>query len=145
LSELTEIDHPEGDIYEWEYAARAGTETAYWWGNEAGQNRANFFGSGSQWAGKQTAPVGSFDPNPWGLHDTVGNVWEWVRDIGTIDTGARRKTVRLGKQTHPLPASCVAARGATPIGMLASHTDTGSGQATVPAPSDSALSWTQPE
>jgi formylglycine-generating enzyme required for sulfatase activity len=65
---------------EWEYAARAGTETDYWWGNEIGKNRANFRDSGSEWSGKQTSPVGSFEPNPFGLYDTVGNVWEWVRD-----------------------------------------------------------------
>src|SRR5919106_5183579 len=52
---------------EWEYAARAGTETAYWWGNEIGTNRANCDGCGSPWGGQQTAPVGSFQPNPWGL------------------------------------------------------------------------------
>jgi formylglycine-generating enzyme required for sulfatase activity len=65
---------------EWEYAARAGTEAAYWWGDEVGKNRANCAGYGSEWDNKQTAPVGSFAPNPWGLYDTVGNVWEWVQD-----------------------------------------------------------------
>jgi len=63
---------------EWEYAARAGTKTNYWWGNDMGKNRANCDGSGSQWSGKKTAPVGSFEPNPFGLYDTVGNVWEWT-------------------------------------------------------------------
>jgi len=65
---------------EWEYAARAGTDTDYWWGNEIGQNRANCDNSGSEWSNKQTSPVGSFDPNPFGLYDTVGNVWEWCAD-----------------------------------------------------------------
>ena len=65
---------------EWEYAARAGTETTYDWGNEAGTNRANCDGCGSQWDGAQTAPVGSFAPNPWGLYDVHGNVWEWTED-----------------------------------------------------------------
>ncbi|MDM8562163.1 SUMF1/EgtB/PvdO family nonheme iron enzyme [Candidatus Marithioploca araucensis] len=63
---------------EWEYAARAGTDTKYWWGNEIGQNRANCNGCGSRWDDKQTAPVGSFAANPFGLYDTVGNVWEWT-------------------------------------------------------------------
>jgi formylglycine-generating enzyme required for sulfatase activity len=61
-----------------EYANRAGTETDYWWGNDIGNNRANCYDSGSQWSGKQTSPVGSFEPNPFGLYDTVGNVWEWT-------------------------------------------------------------------
>ena len=65
---------------EWEYAARAGTETAYSWGNEIGRNRANCRVCGSQWDKEQTAPVGSFGPNGWGLHDMHGNVFEWVQD-----------------------------------------------------------------
>jgi formylglycine-generating enzyme required for sulfatase activity len=65
---------------EWEYAARAGTTTAYAWGEQVGTGNANCVGCGSQWDNKQTAPVGSFSPNKWGLHDMHGNVWEWCED-----------------------------------------------------------------
>ena len=65
---------------QWEYAARAGTETVYWWGNEMKQGLANCIGCGSRWDSKQTAPVGSLKPNPFGLYDTAGNVSEWVQD-----------------------------------------------------------------
>ncbi|MCB1905833.1 MAG: SUMF1/EgtB/PvdO family nonheme iron enzyme [Rhodocyclaceae bacterium] len=65
---------------EWEYAARAGSSSRYPWGDEPGSNEANFVDSGSDWSGKQTAPVGSFAPNAFGLHDMIGNVWEWVED-----------------------------------------------------------------
>jgi formylglycine-generating enzyme required for sulfatase activity len=63
---------------EWEYAARAGTQTAYPWGDELGSNQANCVGCGSAWDGKMTAPVGSFPPNSFGLHDMSGNVEEWT-------------------------------------------------------------------
>ncbi len=65
---------------EWEYAARAGTAMPYWWGNEVGRSRANCRGCGSEWDDKETAPVGSFAPNPFGVYDTAGNVWEWAQD-----------------------------------------------------------------
>ena len=65
---------------EYEYATRAGTKTAYPWGDAIGGNNANCAGCGSRWDVAQTAPVGSFAPNKFGLYDMVGNVWEWVED-----------------------------------------------------------------
>jgi formylglycine-generating enzyme required for sulfatase activity len=65
---------------EWEYAARAGTTTAFSWGDEIGKNNADCNGCGSEWDSRRTAPVGSFAPNQFGLYDMHGNVWEWVED-----------------------------------------------------------------
>lgn len=62
---------------EWEYAARAGKETDYWWGEGVGTDNANCGWCGSQWSNVSTAPVASFDRNDFGLFDTVGNAWEW--------------------------------------------------------------------
>jgi len=63
---------------EWEYAARAGTQTTRYWGDGIGRNNANCNGCGSRWDYKQTAPVRSFTPNTFGLHDMLGNVYEWT-------------------------------------------------------------------
>lgn len=65
---------------EWEYAARAGGVSRFWWGEEVQVGRANCEGCGSVWDGEKTTTIGRFPPNPFGLHDTAGNVWEWVED-----------------------------------------------------------------
>ena len=65
---------------EWEYVARGRMRTRYWWGDGIGQNRANCNGCGSRWDGRETAPVGSFSENGFGVYDVHGNVWEWVED-----------------------------------------------------------------
>jgi len=70
---------------EWEYAARAGTTTKYWWGNQIGSNKANCGNSHCGDSFQYTAPVGSFRPNQFGIYDTVGNVWEWCYDIYSGD------------------------------------------------------------
>ena len=61
---------------EWEYAARAGTTTRYSFGDEITPKDANY----GRNIGK-TTEVGSYPPNPWGLYDMHGNVWEWVEDV----------------------------------------------------------------
>jgi formylglycine-generating enzyme required for sulfatase activity len=65
---------------EWEYGARAGTQTLRWWGNSIGSGNADCDGCGSRWDRRQTAPVNEFRPNPFGLSDVLGNVFEWTED-----------------------------------------------------------------
>jgi len=65
---------------EWEKAARGGTVTTYWWGDVPSRNKANYTGKSGKDVWDDVSPVGSFPPNPYGLYDTAGNVWEWVSD-----------------------------------------------------------------
>lgn len=77
---------------EWEYACRAGTESNYWWGDDFDSSRANnrydaalmrTFSIPTSYGDAlldRLTPVDAFGPNPWGLYDMLGNVWEWVED-----------------------------------------------------------------
>ncbi len=59
---------------EWVFAARAGTTSAYWWGDDIDEGDANFIST----PGYSTFSVNSLRPNPWGLYNVLGNVDEWI-------------------------------------------------------------------
>jgi formylglycine-generating enzyme required for sulfatase activity len=68
-----------------EYVTRAGTTTAFWWGSTISISQANYngkaYGSGASGGNRgRTLPVDSFEPNPWGLFNVHGNLWEWTAD-----------------------------------------------------------------
>lgn len=67
---------------EWEYAARGGTTTQYSWGDAPGKTNANCRTCLPK-IPHQTFPVGTYKPNPFGLYDVHGNVWEWMQDCWT--------------------------------------------------------------
>jgi formylglycine-generating enzyme required for sulfatase activity len=72
---------------EWEYACRAGTKTAFYFGDTISTDLANYDGNYSYNGSPKgvyrqgTSRVGEFPPNPWGLYDMHGNVWEWMQDV----------------------------------------------------------------
>ena len=81
---------------EWEYAARAGTQTAYSFGNDGGE--LSQYGWYNLNSGGQTRAVASLNPNPWGLYDMHGSVWEWVQDLA-------HRTYTSSSVTDPLHTS----------------------------------------
>jgi formylglycine-generating enzyme required for sulfatase activity len=89
---VTWLSRKTGKVYrllteaEREYVTRAGTTTPFWWGASISTSQANYdgsktYGGGSKGESRQkTVPVDSFPPNPWGLYQVHGNVWDWVED-----------------------------------------------------------------
>ncbi|MDH3387353.1 MAG: SUMF1/EgtB/PvdO family nonheme iron enzyme [Gammaproteobacteria bacterium] len=65
---------------EWEYVARAGTTSSFWWGTKAGVSNAHCFDCKSDFSTSKPAKIGTYKPNAFGLYDTAGNVFEWVHD-----------------------------------------------------------------
>jgi formylglycine-generating enzyme required for sulfatase activity len=70
-----------------EYVTRAGTRTPFWWGTSITETQANYDtehtysgGSSAGYHRQRTLPVKSFQPNPWGLYQVHGNIWEWAED-----------------------------------------------------------------
>ncbi len=116
---------------EWEYVAGAGTTTAYWWGPNAGTGNANCDGCGSQWDDEQTAPVGFFKANAFGLHDMHGNVWEWTADCWNNTYKDAPDTDHPGQVEIASIACFVAAPGTSNPGSCARRSATGTSLATV--------------
>ena len=81
LNEQSELSFRLPGEAEWEYAARAGTATDYWYGEKFDPTRENVGGAhgADRWEAG-TAPVGQFPANPYGLHDSLGNVSEWLEE-----------------------------------------------------------------
>lgn len=127
---IKKLNRATGETYrlpseaEWEYACRAGTQSAYFWGNDIDCTMAmygNHFVKINQCVDKvkamglkpdNPAPVKSYKPNPWGLYDMHGNVWEWCSDCFDkyIEPGDRGnfecvRRVRRGGSWHSKPRS----------------------------------------
>ena len=88
---------------QWEYACRAGTTTAYSWGDTISPSDANYNWDGEINTGNdfnQTRDVGQYAANPWGFYDMHGNVWEWCADFNG-DYSSEAQTDPTGAASSP--------------------------------------------
>lgn len=80
LSEVTGHEYRLPTEAEWEFAARAGTRTRFWWGDSVGRGNADCKDCGGEWNRKRPADVDTYAPNAFGLYGMNGGVWEWGGD-----------------------------------------------------------------
>lgn len=112
--------------WEWEYFARAGSTTVFPWGNSLNGTEANVDGShpyGTTVKGPylgRTCPVGSYQPNFWGLYDVIGNVWEWCQTPYDADAYKNRAKAMEGEDCNPLGDAFAAVPG-SPTPTTADH------------------------
>jgi formylglycine-generating enzyme required for sulfatase activity len=85
LNKMTGMTYRLPSESEWEYAARGGQSSRFWWGDSLVKGRVNCSECQDNWDRKKPSPIGAFDPNPFGLHDMNGGVAEWVADCWIAD------------------------------------------------------------
>jgi len=102
LSQKTNTTYRLPTDAEWEYAARAGNDETFPWGQNFKMGQANCGGCGTIWDSERTAPVGRFPPNQFELYDMAGNVFEWTEDCWNNTF----KDIGLQGQAYQNPAGC---------------------------------------
>ncbi|WP_101756968.1 bifunctional serine/threonine-protein kinase/formylglycine-generating enzyme family protein [Oceanicoccus sp. KOV_DT_Chl] len=107
LSEQTGEKYRLPNQAEWQHASKAGSDSAYWWGQERSKDKANCRkGCNSEFSkffSSSTAPVGTYPANPYGLFDTAGNVAEWLDECSSTNVDNSCETALVAGGSHKDP------------------------------------------
>ena len=97
VSELAGATYRLPSESEWEFAGRAGTYSAYPWGDEIGEENANCRECNTALWDHQSIVVGQYPPNAFGLYDMHGSIWEWIEDCWNDDYAGAPRTERRAR------------------------------------------------